>query len=420
MRTMKDSGVDWMGAIPENWEKPRISEILKEVTHRGKPHMPLLAASQKLGIVRQSKLPQRAMSSDENKRESFKKVEISDFVVSLRSFEGGIEYAWDDGIISPAYTVCKMNKKIAFPDYFRFVFKCHNFISGLGVFKKGIRDGQSIPFSSLRTFQAPSPPLPEQKAIAAFLDRETRKIDAQIDLLRKKSALLSEYRKAVIFEAVTKGPDRSVSMKESGVDWIGKIPDGWNACYLKKSAHLQLGKMLTPEKTIPTQVEVPYFRSANITGSSENIKKMWATPAEISKNLVLSGDILISEGGTIGFPKLVHSIDFQAIIQNSVHRVRFHQSQAYGFWVMKSIYDSGHYSTISSGVSIAHLTKEKIEIIPIPLPSLPEQEAIAAFLDLETARIDREILLIDRKTTLLAEYRKALIFEAVTGKMDLT
>jgi len=148
---------------------------------------------------------------------------------------------------------------------------------------------------------------------------------------------------------------------------------------------------------------------------------MFATAREIKNNQILAYDILVCEGGTIGFPKFVKNNDILSdpiIIQNSVHRLRFKQNQRFGFWIMQSAFDVRAYDLLTNSVSIAHLTKEKLEKFKITLPKNQHQNVISDYLDTETSLIDKEISLLKSKQDLLIEKRKALIFEAVTGKID--
>ena len=208
-------------------------------------------------------------------------------------------------------------------------------------------------------------------------------------------------------------------MTDSGVDWIGELPEGWKMSPLKKAASIHLGKMLTPHQTNQKQREVSYLRAANITGSSEDRSTMWATEAEIRKNSVADNDVLVVEGGSVGFAIQIDNPLQDLIIQNSVHRIRFHENQRFGFWWMIFLYGSDVYAQLINSVSIAHLTKEKLGDIPMACPPLPLQQAIANYLDRHVGLIDEERELISKKIKLLKEQRSALIFEVVTGKRTL-
>lgn len=400
-RTMKDSGVAWIGKMPEAWRVLRISEVLSETSKKGSSSEPVLSASQSMGVVFQSKLPQRAMSSDENKRDNFKKVIPGQFVVSLRSFEGGVEYAWDEGIISPAYTVCRL--KNGNKDYFRYLFKSTGFIEGLSVFMKGIRDGQSISFSSLRTVMVPFPNFSEQSSIAVYLDRETDWINRQIDLIENRVSLLAEYRKAIIFEAVTKGLDKTADMKDSGVAWIGKMPAEWETKRLKEISNIETGSMNTEDRE-DEGIYPFYVRSETVEKSKRftHDREAILVPGE-----GLIGEVFHLAKGKHAVHQRVYSV--QPKKTACIRFIRYSMMSGFGAWAKSS----------SNTVTVESLRRPTFLNFSVPQPSLSIQKAIAAYLDRETALIDEEIALIQRKATLLTEYRKALIFEAVTGKIEV-
>lgn len=208
-----------------------------------------------------------------------------------------------------------------------------------------------------------------------------------------------------------------VMTKPSGVAWIGDMPFTWDL-YRIKDGEITLGKMLTVSPSSGDDVELSYVRSANIsTGTldSSNLKRMWFKPNEVKALKIRFNDVLISEGGNVGCPLFVAADPDETVcMQNSVNRIRSSWHQKYVYFWMKWVYDSGQHLNNINTVSISHLTKEKLAIVPILVPPLPEQIAIAAYLDKTTALIDKQRALLERKKALLQEHKKALIHEAVT------
>lgn len=198
---LKDSGIEWIGEIPEHWEVKRGKDILRERYTKGHGHLPLLAASQKLGVVRKDMLAQRSMEAQKD-FDNFKLVLINDFVISLRSFEGGFEIAHYKGIISPAYAVFKMIDG-QIPHFYKFLFKSSKFISYLKTLISGIRDGQTIRYSEVQKSFFPIAPPEEQKAIAAYLDAKSETINAIISNIFEQINTLQKLRKSLINEVVT-------------------------------------------------------------------------------------------------------------------------------------------------------------------------------------------------------------------------
>ncbi len=198
---LKDSGIEWIGEIPEHWGVKRGKDLFKEISKKGYPNEPLLAASQKLGVVLKTMLEQRSMEAQKD-FENFKLVQVGDFVISLRSFEGGIETAYYKGIISPVYSVFSFLKKMDI-DYFKHLFKSGFFILYLQSIITGIRDGQSIKFVEIQNTFFAIPPIDEQIAIASYLDEKTQKIDSIVSNIKTQIETLKELRKTLINDVVT-------------------------------------------------------------------------------------------------------------------------------------------------------------------------------------------------------------------------
>lgn len=199
---LKDSGVDWIGQIPEHWEVKRGKDIFKEISRKNRPDLPLLAASQKQGVVLKSMLENRSMEAQKS-FEIFKWVKPKDFVISLRSFEGGIETAFYEGIISPAYTVFNFRTNGNITSYFTYLFKSACFIDFLQSSITGIRDGQSVKFIELERAFFAIPPVSEQIPIADYLMEKTSKIDQIITNTQTQIITLQELRKTLINDVVT-------------------------------------------------------------------------------------------------------------------------------------------------------------------------------------------------------------------------
>jgi type I restriction enzyme S subunit len=171
----------------------------------------------------------------------------------------------------------------------------------------------------------PYPPLPEQRAIADFLDQQTAKIDALIDKQERLIDLLEEKRNALISQAVTKGLDPDVPMKDSGVEWLGEIPKHWKIQKVKYGYDIQLGKMLQPLPKGSSDTLEPYLRTANVFWDDidiSDIKEMWFSPWEKEKYRLLFGDLVVCEGGDVARSSIWKEQLDVCYIQNAVHRVR--------------------------------------------------------------------------------------------------
>ena len=285
---------------------------------------------------------------------------------------------------------------------------------------------QTIYMPEVRSFSTPLPPVEEQEAIIAFLERETARIDALIAKKRWLIELLREKRQAVISHAVTKGLDPHAPMKHSGMDWLGEIPAHWEVRRLKFIAHLQTGIALGKIVSGETRV-VPYLRVANVQDGYidlDHVAEIEVNSDEVCRYSLRKGDVLMNEGGD--FDKLGRGAVWRGDIspclhQNHVFAVRPRHvdpdwlatitttSYAKWFFVLRS-----KQTTNSASISSTNLSE-----LPVIVPPSDERSAILRSVTLQTGSADRAIGLIRMGIERLEEHRSSLIAAAVTGKIDV-
>lgn len=418
----KDSGTPWLGKIPEHWEAIKMKHLFKERVEKGYADEPLLAATQTKGVVPKSMFENKTVEAQKDLH-LLKLVEPGDFVISLRSFQGGIEHAYYRGIISPAYTVMIPQKRIL-PEYYRHLAKSKEFISLLQTCVTGIREGQNINYELLKRSPIPIPPQSEQQQIVRYLDWQTTKINKFIKAKKKLIALLKEQKQNIINEAVTKGINPDVKMKDSGVEWLGEIPEHWKCVSLRHKYHQCLGKMLDSKKIIGKYL-VPYLRNTDVQWDHINTKSlpnMDIRADEYERYTVQNGDLLVCEGGEIGRCAIWADDGKVCGFQKALHRLRPVNANKdiprYMYYALNAAakfgaFNDGHVSTI------AHLTGDKLRAHRFGFPPKGEQQEIVDFLDKETALIDKAISRAQREIELIQEYRTRLVSDVVTGKIDV-
>ena len=198
---MKATNIPWLKEIPEHWEMRKMKYLFDERSEKNHPDEPMLSATQSEGVILQSKYQGRVVVVNTG-FEGLKLVKVGDFVIHLRSFQGGIEYAHDRGIISSAYTI--LNPKYPeYSAYYKRLFKSSSFIDLLKICVTGIREGQNINYSKLKQFSIPVPPLSEQKQIVSYLDAKCAKIDKLIAHITKEIERIKEYKQRLISDVVT-------------------------------------------------------------------------------------------------------------------------------------------------------------------------------------------------------------------------
>jgi type I restriction enzyme S subunit len=271
------------------------------------------------------------------------------------------------------------------------------------------------------------PSFPMQRVLADFLDHETAEIDAFIADQEELIGLLAERRAATISHAVTKGLHPNVPMKDSGVKWLGEVPEHWAVGQLKNVGELTLGKMLAPSESSQASIRLSYMRAANVQplGNLDltSVKEMWFTPDEARKLSLQRGDVVIVEGGVGGYGRAAFLTEdlMGWAFQNSIIRLRpFVKCDGrFATYVLLHLRQVGYIKMVASVASMPHFTLEKVESTEISWPERAEQAAISDYLDHETAEVDATIADAREAISLSRERRAALISAAVTGKIDV-
>lgn len=401
-REYKESGVKWLGEIPSHWELRKMKYTFSERSQKGFPQEPLLASTQTHGVILKSQYENRTVEAIKS-LETLKLVEIGDFVISLRSFQGGLEYAYNRGIISPAYTILTPTHIKA--DYFKYLSKSDIFISLLKSTVTGIREGQNIDYNKLKDNLLPIPSEKEQISIGSYLDSATSEIDKAIAMQQKMIDLLNERKQIIIQNAVTKGLDENVEMKESGVEWIGRIPKHWEVRRLRF-----LCDFLTGDKDTINRVDngkYPFFvRSPQV---------------ERINSYSFDGEAILMAGDGVGAGKVFHyyngKFDYHQRVYN-LHNFR-HVDGKFLFYYLKQ-----NFKYIIERAE-AKSTVDSVRIIMLKdfavcFPPKSEQQQIVTYLDSEMQRFDSAITNCQRQITLLQERKQIIINEVVTGKVRVS
>ena len=394
----KDSGIAWIGVIPEHWEVRKGKNIFKLRNSKGNSNAILLAATQKYGMIPQSQIEGVVQVKQNTNLNTFKTVHKHDYVISLRSFQGGFEISEYEGVCSPAYQV--FYSTIPCCNYFfKYLFKSYGFISQINAFTLGIREGKNIQYEDFSLMKLPFPVLHEQQAIADYLDWRCSEIDELIALQEEMITKLQSYKQSVITEAVTRGLDKNVPLKDSGIDWIGKVPEHWEITLFKRKITINNGK---DYKNFSDAEIYPVIGSGGCFA--------------YCSNYMYDGEaLLLGRKGTIDKPLYVKgkfwAVDtmFYAIPHKDLH-CKFSYYLALTF----------PFNLYSTSTSLPSLTQTDLGNIPVAFPSISEQQAIVDYLDQRCSEIDELIVLKQQKIEKLKEYKKSLIFECVTGKRKVS
>lgn len=415
MREMKDSGIEWIGQIPKGWELRRAKTLFTQRNSKGNGIEVLLSPTQKYGVVPQSQLEGVVQVKEDTDLQMFKTVHKGDFVISLRSFQGGFEYSLYEGVCSPAYQVFYPASPIC-DTYYRYLFKSQSFISKMNNLTVGIREGKNIQYVDFANSQIPVPPLAEQERIAAFLDAECAVIDA---VLEKTRASIEEYKKlkqAIITQAVTKGIRGDRPMKDSGIEWIGDIPAEWDVIRVKqllkeRNERSKEGKeeplsMSQKVGLVPTKFleSIP-----NMASSFVGAKLAYVDDLVFNKLKAHLGVFSVSRYDGLVSP------DYAVYCSTGKSNLKYLE------YIFKTPQCIGEFRKKSTGIAagLMRLYTEGLFSIYLPYPALNEQEEIAEYLNEKCAGIDALIVKKQQYLIEIENYKKSLIYEYVTGKKEV-
>ena len=425
-RKMKDSGIEWIGEIPEGWRTINPKALFTQRKDKAQKGERQLTSSQQYGILYQDdymELTGSKVVTVEKDFDILKHVEAGDFVISMRSFQGGLEYSTKSGAISSAYVMLVPNLELVYPHFYRWLLKSSVYIDALQRTTNMVRDGQAMRYSNFAQVRLFTLPLDEQKSRADFLDLECSSIDK---ILFKTRSSIEEYKKlkqAVITQAVTKGVRGEREMKNSGNPWFGQIPTDWKLSRVGLHFSIILGKMLCNAPLNDTYTLEPYYCAADVhfdgVADGER-KKMWFSPIEKDLYRVSVGDLLVVEGGAgAGGSAIVENQDSYTYIQNSIMIVRSkgNADNRYLRYLLEFLVKQGYIDVVCNKATIPHFTKDKLSCVPFCLCG--EQEEIADYLDAKCAKIDGLIAKKEQLIKELESYKKSLIYEVVTGKREV-
>lgn len=425
MREMKDSGIEWIGQIPTGWELRRAKTLFMQRNSKGNEIEVLLSPTQKYGVVPQSQLEGVVQVKEDTDLQMFKTVHKGDFVISLRSFQGGFEYSLYEGVCSPAYQVFYPTSPIC-DTYYRYLFKSQSFISKMNNLTVGIREGKNIQYVDFANSQIPVPPLAEQERIAAFLDAECAEIDA---VLEKTRASIEEYKKlkqAVITQAVTKGIRGDRPMKDSGIEWIGEIPAEWEIRKIFRA----INKVGDIDHYMPDSVDdgIPYLMTGDLQEKLSDVnlkrcKKVSFQDYEMlsSKIRVSKGDVIFARYATIGTVCFVDTED-NILVSYACLIIKPNSSLLYGeflFYYLKSTAFLEEIKQYIKANTQANVGLDSVSKAKIALPSVHEQQKIVEYLRDKCKKIDALIAKKQQYLTEIENYKKSLIYEYVTGKKEV-
>lgn len=410
---MKDSGIEWIGNIPEHWKVNRIGSIYKtrniKVSDRDYPA---------LSVTMKGVLPQLETAAKTNAHDDRKLVKKGDFAINSRSDRrGSCGIAECDGSVSLINIILEPLSNMN-PKYFNWLFHSSEFSDEFYKWGHGIvNDLWTTTWLEMKNITIPFPPINEQEKIADFLDDKCGKIDFLIQDITFEIDILEKYKRSLITETVTKGLNKNVPMKDSGIEWIGNIPENWKICPLyscfserknfnklgkeKNLLSLSYGKIIRKDIDSNGGLLPESFNTYNIVEKNDIIIR--PTDLQNDKRSLRTG--LVLEHGII-------TSAYISLKQKYENDTRYFHYLLHSFDIMKVFYNMGN--GVRQGLNFSEFSK-----LMIFYPPLEEQKKIADFLDEKVLETDNLIKEKQEQIGTLESYKKSLIYEYVTGKKEI-
>ena len=421
MREMKDSGIEWIGEIPSDWGLSKIGAVYEERNEKVSD-----ADFPPLSVTKQGVVPQLETAAKTNDGENRKLVKKNDFVINSRSDRRGScgisEY---DGSCSLINTVLKPRRNMC-NAYYSFVFRSERFADEFYRWGNGIVDDLwSTKWSNMKRIYIPAPSLQEQRRITDYLDRKCSQIDAIIARQQEVIEKLKAYKLSVITEAVTKGLNPNVPMKDSGVEWIGEIPNSWVKVKLKNICQFINGDRSSNYPSPNEYVDdgIPFLGADSLCGRYVDITQSKKITKEKYYSMggakIHEGDILYTlRGSTIGKNAMATFNDGTVASSLMVIRPISIAPEYLLYWVNSEEEFQQRQSYIN-GSTAPNLSAENVGSFVMFLPSVAEQREIADYLDKKCTEIELTMLKKQMMADQLSNYKKSLIYEVVTGKKEV-
>ncbi len=422
----KDSGVDWLGAIPSHWDMIPLRALTKVKNERNRPDLSLLSVYREYGVILRDSRDDNHNPKGSNP-ETYKVVHPGDLVLNkMKTWQGSLGVSQYEGIVSPAYIVCELRGGVH-GRYIHSLLRSKTYVGHYNRISFGVRVNQwDMRYEDFKQTPVLFPPPDEQAAIVRFLDAAEARIRRYIRAKQKLIRLLNEQKQAIIQQAVTHGLDPDAPMKDSGVEWLGEIPAHWELWKIGHFAHLGNGSTPSRSKeaywvngTYPwlnsSSVNQEYIESANQFVTAMALK-------ECHLPIVPSGSLLVAITGQGKTRGTVALLLFEATINQHMAYITPNSKHVSGDFLqlfLKGMYSVLRFISESSGSTRAALTVQDLKDFKVLVPPLDEQEDVVQGVKQRTSSIDEAAKHAQQEIEIIREYRMCLIADVVTGKVDV-
>ena len=428
MREMKGSGIEWIGEIPEGWKISRIKQLFSEVNDRCEngENYTLLSVSEYYGVAPKSeRISDDDMLTHAETLDGYKICKENDLVMNIMlAWKRALGVSKYTGIVSPAYCIYRAKQNMC-AKYFHYLFRTDMYANLFKQYSTGIINSRLRLYSDkFLALKCQVPPIDTQRRIADYLDRKCRQIDAIIAWQQEVIEKLKAYKLSVITEEVTKGLNPDVPMKDSGVEWIGEIPEHWVLNKLKYLS-LDIGDGIHATPTYDEDGNV-YFVNGNNIGEEylvfkEDTNTISDTEYASYKLPLLTGNTVFVtlNGATYGKISFYHGEKILLGKSAGFITLKSTESREFIRYYLQSYTAKLIMDLSLLGSTIANLSLRTLRDFVIPYPPIEEQIQIVNHLNNRTSSIDAAVSKKEKIVDELIDYKKSLIYEVVTGKKEV-
>lgn len=430
MREMKDSGIEWIGEIPEGWKISRIKQLFSEVNDRCEngENYTLLSVSEYYGVAPKSeRISDDDMLTHAETLDGYKICKENDLVMNIMlAWKRALGVSKYTGIVSPAYCIYRAKQNMC-AKYFHYLFRTDMYANLFKQYSTGIIDSRLRLYSDkFLALKCQVPPIDTQRRIADYLDRKCKQIDAIIARQQEVIEKLKAYKLSVITEAVTKGLKPDVPMKDSGVEWIGEIPEHWEN--RKMISILSMRVVDGPHESPELYDEgIPYISATAIENGKINfdlmrgyISEEYCDICDLRYKPQLHDILVIKLGASTGQVAIVETTDrFNIWVPLAAVRCNEKANPYFVYYAFQSDYFLKQMEMSWTYGTQQTLGVKSIERLRIILPTLEEQKEIVSYLKSKCDSIDAAVKNKENLINKLADYKKSLIYEVVTGKKEV-
>jgi type I restriction enzyme, S subunit len=418
----KDSGVEWLGEVPEHWSSKRLKFLFHLVKRDVRDDDRIITCFRDGQVTLRDNRRTEGFTNA-LKEIGYQGIRVGDLIIhAMDAFAGAIGVSDSEGKSSPVYSVCVPASELISANYYARLLRNMALSGFVASLSKGIRERSTdFRWADAGEIFLPVPSLEEQTQIAQFLDHETTRIDALITEQERLIALLKEKRQAVISHAVTKGLDSRVPMKDSGVEWLGEVPEHWKTKSYRYSSEIYRGKFGHRPRNDPSLYDgdFAFIQTGDIARADKYIHSYKQTlndkGASVSQRFP-AGTLVMAIAANVGDTAI---LGFEAYAPDSVVGFKPNSNVDIEFLRFSLIAAIQELQKSSTQSTQANLNIDRIGSIRAVFPSFPEQKAIANYLNLELERYSELESQVIEAIQLLQERRSALISAAVTGKIDV-